>query len=44
MYKRYFFLVRLTGLRPVKFIIPYKHAFYTVFSFPNKLIYYLNNK
>ena len=44
MHKRYFFLVRLVGLRFIKFIIPYKRVFRIIFWFPNKLIYYLNNK
>ena len=33
MYKKYFFLVRLAGLRFVKFVILYKRIFYAVFRF-----------
>ena len=44
MYKKYFSLVRLANLRFIKFITFYKRTFYTIFSFPNKLICYLGNK
>ena len=44
MYKRYSFLVRLTGLRSIKSVTLYKRVFRVIFSFSNKSICYLGNK